>query len=212
MRSRSLPRRSTSWSRMTSAIVSSAPQRRATIRIARSEYPDSAACTAGSAYVRGPIFSKDCLLRLHVVAVHRVPVAEIHLAADDDRMGPRGLGAVLRLLESAFFLIAGGGGLDEGNLALTPILAFMTFAAGDDMAVGVGDRSFADALVLPNDVASREFDAAKYLLVIKLVEVIADQDDPAMMVHNLVVGIDLRNLERASLRGHFEKVAAYAVP
>src|SRR6185295_1368539 len=117
MRSRSFPRRRTSWSRMTSAMASSAPQRRATRRIARSEYPDSAACTAGSAKVRGPIFSNRGLLRLRVEAEQVVLVADIELPAEDHGMGPGVLPGGVGHAEAARLLVARGRGLDERDLA-----------------------------------------------------------------------------------------------
>src|SRR5262249_9145279 len=155
---------------------SSAPQRRATTRIARSEYPDRAACTAESEYVWGPIFSKRGLLRLDVVAEKDVVIADVEPPAEDDAMGPRLLTAQIVLSESAGLLVAVGGGCHEAGVAPAPIPV-----ACHEVAAGVGYRSLAAVAVLPHHLACLDREALQRPLV-ERVDVVPEEDDACVVV------------------------------
>src|SRR5207244_4140532 len=72
-------------------------------------------------------------------------------AARNDGVGPGVLTAAVRLLKTAFFLVAGGARLDQGDGAL--------FAADVEVAIGVRDRTLADTAILPGNVAVLEVHA-----------------------------------------------------
>src|SRR5262245_15915213 len=89
-----------------------------------------------------PLFRRD------VVAVQRLLVAEVQLAAEDDRVGPGLLPAGAGLGELALFLVRVGRRLDQRDGA-----ASLVVPADEEQAVRRRDRPLADAAVLPDDLA-----------------------------------------------------------
>ena len=86
-------------------------------------------------------------LRLHVKAEQHILVAEVELAVGNDRMRPTVLVGAVGLVEPAFLAVTLGRGLHQREDA------FAAFAAQIEMAVGIRERTLADARVFPDEVA-----------------------------------------------------------
>src|SRR5688500_15108485 len=99
------------------------------------------------------------LLGFHVVAEEVVLIPEIKPASEDDRVGPGVQLASFRLIKPAPLLVSLGAGFDERDRSLFPL------AADDETAVRVGDGAFADAPVLPDDLAGLELEALQGTVV-----------------------------------------------
>src|SRR4051794_4494914 len=77
------------------------------------------------------------LLRLHVVAQQDVLIAQVQLAAGDDRVRPATGLAAVGLIESAAFVVAGRRRVDEHDGARAVLLPEI------EVTLGVADRAFA---------------------------------------------------------------------
>src|ERR1017187_1419327 len=144
------------------------------------------------------------LLRLHVVAEQNVLVAEVEFAAGNDRVRPRFLVTAVGLLEAAAFLETVGRGFTQGHCALV-------LRAQVKPVIGINDRTFAQLIVLPLGGARLEVLAGPALVIRMAIDKIADLDDPAVLVAQDLIGIDLFGGELPAGFGDLEQITADAV-
>src|SRR6516165_6907917 len=91
------------------------------------------------------------LLRLDVVDVEQILIADVQLAVGDDRVRPGVLAGLLRLVEAAALDVFLGVGVDQDDRA--------ALVAVVEAAVGVEDRSLTRLALRPHDLAGLELHA-----------------------------------------------------
>src|SRR5690606_33684455 len=129
-------------------------------------------------------------VRLHVVAVDVLLIAEVEASVRDHRMRPdrsaRASTLAFRIEhESASLIPAFRARIDEDD---APVL----LGEAVEHAVRAGDRSFAELVLLaPDDLARLEILAEPADAVRVPVEMLADANDAAMMVLHVLVEVDL---------------------
>src|SRR5687768_11716271 len=113
-------------------------------------------------------------------------------------MGPATLIGALRLIEAALFVETFGGGFDENDCALA------AFGTEIQMAIRVGNRAFVQPFLGPDAIAAFEFLARPALAVGVAIEVLAEANDAAVMVHHHFVHVNLVGREFVTRPGYFK--------
>src|SRR4029078_10994323 len=106
-------------------------------------------------------------LRLHVIAHQFVLIAQVHAAADDDRMRPAGLVSDVMGAERAVEVIAPRRGFDQRD--------FATLVAKNQVAVGIGNGRGAAAgaalVAAPDDFAASELEAGRKAVAVLVAKI-----------------------------------------
>ena len=130
------------------------------------------------------------LLAFHIITEQHTLVADVKLAIDYNRMRPAVLVAAVSLIKPPLFGVALRICINQGHGPISRL------AADIEMSVGIGDRALADTFVRPGNPARLEIHAGPGLGSIrKAIDITIEQDNPAMMIHHVLVGINLFRLE-----------------